>query len=63
MKELISLRFTAGDKEELKVVLTRKPTETLVLPGERFVQRRENSEQKRPQRLREGSELDIMASY
>lgn len=63
MKELISLRFTAGDKEELKVVLTRKPAETLVLPGERFVQRRENSEQKRPQRLREGSELDIMASY
>jgi len=63
MKELISLRFTAGDKEELKVVLTRKPTETLVLLGERFVQRRENSEQKRPQRLREGSELDIMASY
>ena len=63
MKELISFSFTAGlDTEELKVVLIRKPTPTLLLPGEFFLQSREKREQKHPQKLLEDSEADIIAT-
>lgn len=63
MKELISFSFTAGlDMEELKVVLIRKATPTLLLSGEFFLHSRENREQKHPQKLLDGSEADIIAT-
>ena len=65
MKELISLRLSAGlDTDDPKVVLLRKRKAAVTLrSGELFLHRRDSREQKRPHGPWGGSEADIIVDY